>query len=919
MNKRFLKINESVLSVLLMICLIYPAGVFAADSLDVTFRYVPDPGEEFVRIFVPGTMPADDNLDWGPNDGGRIDPDAPSLMSYDSAVAAYTRTYTLELGSTHEYKFHLHYNSTGTEREWISDPRNPETDGTEFNDSVIEVADPLLFQPALHLTGDNSVRAMSVGIFTSDTIESVTYIAGNDTSDGTGMVNAEGVFYTEFDTVRSRYAGFEIRVVIGGEEYLALNQEPIIVTEAPVPEEFRHGPNAVDGGAGFVLHAPGRSAVRLHIQGTGSVSDIDTTVMMALDPDESDLWWRELTLPQGQYEYEYLMLDGTRISDPLSRRVRNGKTVIEVGPGGVTTADDYQWESREYTRPAMDTLIIYELHVDDFAAQGSSNGRFTHVIDRLDYLDSLGINAIELMPVTEFPGDRSWGYNPTHFAAVEATYGTPEDFKRLVDEAHKRGIAVIFDIVWNHMDSSGPLWNLQPDYEETPYFKTGRYYENEATNNFGMLDLDHFTEATQRFVRQVHRIWVEEYRIDGFRFDYTRGIGWTLGQRDRGILGWSTALREAHPDVYQIAEHLAADPVLINVSDLDAGWNDSFHDQLLNDIHGPRPSMNTVEAQVLGLHEYQNEGNTYQGRTATVKATVTHDEQSFIQEMVVFKDLPLETALRRDKMYSMLLFTAQGVPMIWQGQELGMQSGWFDEDGDGNWDEHKLSYRPMNWALRETDRGQSHFHLYQRLMKLRKQNPSLRDGEYVTLKKSGDQRVIIYGYRAPDSSKNDVVVMANFSGSERTVSDIHWRLSTGDWFDVVSDTLRLTVASDTIASVTIPPHTAQVLSPSHLTDVRQPERPSIPEGYVLRQNYPNPFNGSTTIRYGLPEPADVSLEVYNLTGQRVVRYQMQSVQPGYHTLQLRADDFASGVYLYMLRAAGEKERFHQVKKLVILK
>ena len=156
---------------------------------------------------------------------------------------------------------------------------------------------------------------------------------------------------------------------------------------------------------------------------------------MKKDPNEEDLWWAELDLPTGHYEYQYVLPGGVVIADPLSRRISNDRTRIEIGPGGVTTADNNIWESNEYIRPLMDTLVIYELHIDDFSAMGNCQGRFEDIIEKLDHLKSIGINAIELLPIYEFPGNHSWGYDPILISSLESNYGTPFEFKKLVDEA----------------------------------------------------------------------------------------------------------------------------------------------------------------------------------------------------------------------------------------------------------------------------------------------------------------------------------------------------------------------------------------------------------------------------------------------------------------------------------------------------
>ena len=160
---------------------------------------------------------------------------------------------------------------------------------------------------------------------------------------------------------------------------------------------------------------------------------------------------------------------------------------------------------------------------------GNGQGRFEHIIERLDYIKSIGVNAIELLPVTDFPGTHSWGYDPNLISAVESNYGTPEDFKMLVDQAHLRGIAVIMDIVWNHIRSSSPVWQIQPNYDLNPYIKLyNELNPNETEGSWGMLDWDHFNAHTVQYINQVNKIWLEEYKVDGFRYDATRMIGWNL-------------------------------------------------------------------------------------------------------------------------------------------------------------------------------------------------------------------------------------------------------------------------------------------------------------------------------------------------------------------------------------------------------
>ena len=134
-----------------------------------------------------------------------------------------------------------------------------------------------------------------------------------------------------------------------------------------------------------------------------------------------------------------------------------------------------------------------------------------------------------------------------------------------------------------------------------------------------MLDWDHFNPKTIEYINSVNKIWIDEYKIDGFRFDATRMIGWQMSQPQYGILGWTSFLQELDPTIIQIAEHLPSDPWLVDNSALTSAWHDSFHDVLLSDAHGQYNSATTFMNQVVRLHEYSNVNNSYSDRTQAVK------------------------------------------------------------------------------------------------------------------------------------------------------------------------------------------------------------------------------------------------------------------------------------------------------------
>lgn len=883
-----------LVSVLLGSCLF-------AEEINVTFRYIETASDDFVRVFVPGEM-----NNWGPNSNGFISPSAESQMVYNSDTDSYNKSYTLTVGEQVLYKIHFHHNTSGTEYSWISDPLNPMTTSDGWDNSILNVTDPLFFQPVRHINDDGLVDGLSVGIFSSGTVNSLQYAVGEDTIYATELYNTEsGIFYAAIDPPQTLFESYWVEALIDGEFYTVYDQPAIDITEAPLPTGVKMGPNWINNEMFLAVFAPSQPVMQVIVTTPGETGEASDAMVMTKATDYEDVWWIELDLPFGQYEYEYLLVNGDRIPDPLSRRVTNDKTRIEIGGGGASTADDYQWQSNDYIRPSLDTLIIYELHIDDFAAQGNGDGTFQDIINKLDYLKSTGINAIELLPVTEFPGTHSWGYDPEIMSAVEGNYGTPEDLKQLVDEAHLRGIAIIGDLVWNHIRSSSPIWRIQPDYNLNPYIKLHTDLNpNETEGSWGMLDIDHFNPYTVDYINSVHEIWMDEFHFDGFRYDATQFIGWDMNQLEYGIPAFTHNVYLNDNSFYQIAEHLPSHPWLIDNTFLTSSWHDSFHDNVLEDAHDQYNSALTMMNQVIGLYEYSNSGDSYSERTQAVKYMVSHDEQSIIQEMVEFGNASLSQARSYDKFYATLLFTAQGIPMIFQGQEFGLQTGWLDVNGNGNWDEEKLSYRPVDWSVLESDEGQSHFAHYSRLAEFRKKNPAFYKGTFYDLWRYEAEQVIVYGYKDESTgNENDqVVVIANFSDYPRTVNNVPF-LSAGDWYNVLEPGNDIYTADGNYGEYSLQGHTAVVFSNQQYNLEIEPK--ITPNTYQSVKAYPNPFNGVISIEVDLGNHQNGSVSIFDLQGRELEHIYIAKNSEPNQKIQWNARSVSSGVYFVKLQTPSQ--------------
>ena len=894
----------------LLFYIIFCSAVYS-QTMDVTFRYIERPTDDFVRVFVPGTMPSGTSQDWGPNSNGVISANASSKMVYNSSTDSYEKTYSLDVGQEYLYKIHFHHNNSGTDYSWVSDPLNMNVSSDGYANSILNVTNPLFLQPARHLNSDGLVDGLSIGVSANGNIGPFTYSVGGDEPSSENYIFENSVFYVSLDPPRSLFESYDIDVSINGQWYQAYSQSALAVIEEPMPQGLQLGPNWMNGVMYVAIYAPHQPVMQLIVTDPGETGLVSDAMLMKKDTERDNTWWTEISMPNGTYDYEYLLLSGSRLPDPLSRMIVDGKTRIEIGPGGVSTVDDYNWQSDDYTRPSMDTLIIYELHIDDFAASGYAEGTFLDVVDKLDHLKELGINAIELMPITDVNWPHNWGYDPNHHLALKELYGTPGDLKYLVDQAHLRGIAVILDMVWNHVRSDGPLWKIQPDYALNPYIKVWTELNpNETQESWGAQDLDHFNAHTVDYVNQVNRILVDEYRIDGFRFDAARYIGWSTSQPELGLLGWTDALHDHDPTIIQTIEYLPIHNWLqqnLENTGMTSAWFDSFHDNIKNDIHGQLYSTTTMMKQIVELHEYNSTSTPYSDRNQAIKFMISHDEQSVIQEMVEFSNYSLLQARDRDKFYATILFTSLGVPMLLQGQEFGFKSGWLDDNGNGNWDEEKLDYRPLDWGLLNTNAGQDHLTHYKNLISLRKSNPAFSKGTFFDLWRYSNQRVIVYGYKdeRQEGQDDQVVVIANFSSSDQTITNVPF-LSAGQWYNALSPGDDLYTGDGNYGEYMIPAKSAVVYTNNEYQLNIDSNIDAVPEDFQILSAYPNPFNARVTININSSMDTDGNLDIFDISGRLIKSFNTITIINGnnkfeWDGLNNLGKKLPSGVYITSLK------------------
>lgn len=694
------------------------------------------------------------------------------------------------------------------------------------------------------------------------------------------------------------------------------------------------------------LFAPGKS----HVYLIGDFNDwqVRDEFLLKRDVLKADSVWHWITLtgltPGQEYGFQYLVDGAIRVADPYSEKILDpwndsfissttypnlkpyptGKTENVVGvlqPGRTP----YVWQVTNFTPPPKEKLVIYELLVRDFIAARN----YETLLDTLDYLQNLGINAIEFMPVKEFEGNLSWGYNPMFFTALDKTYGTPDAFKRFVDAAHARGIAIILDQVLNHAFGLNPLVRMYWDSANNRPAANSPYFNPVARHDFNVgYDFNHESKATQYFVDRVNRYWIEEYKIDGYRFDLSKGFTQVNSLGNVGFWGQYDASRirllkrmanqiwSVKNNAYVILEHFAANN---EEQELAANgmllWNNATH-------AFQEASMGwTASSDFSSAHH----GSRGFSTPALVSYMESHDEQWIMLKNRLFgnstnaahnvKTVPI--GLQRQKLTGAFFFPVPGPKMIWQFGELGYGGGpseCLNDSADcanaavlpqvGRTDN-----KPIRWEYRNDPQRYNLYRTWAALIKLKTDYAPFQQPASYSQFMGG----AIKSYRITHNDF-DVSVIGNFGV---TAADANIAFSrTGDWYDYFSGATR--TVSATTESIRLEPGEFKIFTTSRLptppigitTDIDDNESHSdLPTVTALTGNYPNPFNPATVIGYtvGSQDLASlrIRLSVYDLLGREVAVLVNGVQAAGRYEVTFNASNLSSGVYLIRMQAGTQ--------------
>lgn len=516
-----------------------------------------------------------------------------------------------------------------------------------------------------------------------------------------------------------------------------------------------------DGGCTFRLWAPHAESVTVLTKKPAD-KDFQPTPMAK----ESDSNWSvnvPAVVPGDHYLFEVTKGDfKARRRDPYARQVTNSAGVCVV-----TDPHSFDWQGVEFELPPHNELVIYEMHIGSFVDADGKPATLQDAIHYFDHLKKLGINAIQIMPVAEFAGDRSWGYNPADIFAVESSYGGPDGLKTFVREAHRNGIAVILDVVYNHFGPSDlDLWQFDGWSENEGggiYF----YNDHRAETPWGKTRPDYGRGEVRQFIRDNAMMWLNDYRMDGLRFDmtlYVRTIGGNCG--DDIPEGWSLMqwinkeIRTLDKRRITIAEDLrkvdavTADPDLGGAG-FNTQWDASFVHPVRETVVTPddaHRSMDVVRDAM--LFKYDNDA------FRRVVYSESHDEVANGKARVPYEIDPEDPlgwfAQKRSTLAAALVFTAPGIPMIFQGQEF-LQGGWFRDDV------------PLDWNLNEEFGGI--VRLYRDLIFLRLNrhghSKGLTGQNIAATHVNDDMNVIVFQRWDQHGTGDDVVIAMNFTNSAR--------------------------------------------------------------------------------------------------------------------------------------------------------
>jgi glycosidase len=697
--------------------------------------------------------------------------------------------------------------------------------------------------------------------------------------------------------------------------------EPSVNAPQPAGTELGANFNTKGDTVTFVLHAPRKMAA--YVIGDFNNWTADARYKMKHGLDSMTFW---LTLggftPNQIVRYQYLVDSIQTVADPLSTLVLDPNNDIRITPetypnmpayptgktkGYVSVIQPgkpaYNWKVPKFNRPAQKDLVIYELLVRDFVDKRN----YQTLIDTLKYLKNLGINAIELMPVHEFDNNDSWGYNPTFHMALDKYYGTADKFKEFIDVCHENGIAVITDMVFNHVWGGGtPLTALYFEGTDPAFDNPWLNRSAKHPANVG-FDMNHESPLTRLYTERNIRYWLKEFNLDGFRWDLSKGFTqkfsgdfntWAQYDADRVRIwkNYHDVMQAAVPGTYNILEHFGDNTEETELADYGMlFWANANHNYRQAAKGNTDNSLLWSSAKDRGWLDTARHNKH-------IAYMESHDEERLTFDCLLngqstfdynIKNLPI--ALRRHELAASFYFTVPGPRMIWQFGELGYDIT-INQGG-------RTSNKPILWDYFTQPDRKRLYNVYRNLIALRK-NEVFRGVQYNHLGLGAGQ-LKKFQLNGADMLVN---VLGNFSLTTQQITPSFQQ--TGKWYDYMTGD-----------SITVTNVDAQIRLLAGEYRIYTTKRLGVPPAGYIRFTtatqefaeqvndfllFPNPsVSGKVTLGFNLKKGGKTTWEVLNLQGQRVAASPVEiDLAAGSHANELITKDLSSGLYIVKLTVNG---------------
>ncbi|MDE5774533.1 MAG: hypothetical protein K2H86_08780 [Muribaculaceae bacterium] len=652
-----------------------------------------------------------------------------------------------------------------------------------------------------------------------------------------------------------------------------------------------------DGTVTFCLAAPEKRTAIL----VGSWNDYDESDEYTMNVQDYNgqryFWYTVSGLDEtSMYPYYYLVDGSLRVGDPYAKLVLDpyndkyisssvypnlpayptdkvsGKVMLGIYQENI---NDFNWTDDNFVRPDKDNLVIYEMLIRDFTGtegKARGNGNIKTALEKLPYLKELGINVIELLPINEFNGNVSWGYNPNFYFAPDKAYGTPDDYKNFINTCHENGIAVVLDMVFNQSDGLHPWYQMYMPGQNP-------FYNLDAPHDWSVLnDWNQGHPLVRQQWEDCVKYWLTEYHVDGYRFDLVKGLGDNDSYMNNGVSSTDAynpsrianmrriqkAMEEITPNAYFINEALLGAQEENEMAKTGMmNWANVNH-------QGGQYAKGYSSNSNLNRFYAIKDSRTY---GSTVSYLESHDEQRLAYEQKTYGVAAVKddhaVAMRRLGSAAAQMIMMPGSHMIWQFSEMGNDQSTKSSDGGNNTDPKKV-----NWALLDDPDNAGLVQNYRDLIRIRLANPDLFTQANCNVMCSTWSSVRYI--KASDGNKELVCVM-NPQTSKELTYNYSFQGTSNDNYDIVSKSYGTNPSFSVAAgTITVPANSYVLIVSKAVNSVDEIAADEVSQLYVRG------FKGGLTV-----ENAPLGYAIYSLNGTLIA--QSDDIKGEY--------DLAPGIYI----------------------